>query len=155
MYRTLTDLSYSRSPECPFVVDEPAMARLRVRIDDYEKEDDLLPGDAQIGMRKSIAAALGERKDYTPGRKIPAAVYICSVDLEQIVDNLCGPSHSFKTSSPDEPDSGSGTVSMDLGSEDDTSSEQTISSKAVGSKSGTHKGDAGVGRVNSSPGRRL
>jgi hypothetical protein len=65
MYRTVTDLAYSRSPECPFIIDEPSMADLRSRLDGYE-ENTLLPPDAQIGMRKLIAAALGERKGRTP-----------------------------------------------------------------------------------------
>jgi hypothetical protein len=137
MYRTLTDLAYSRSPECPFIVDELSMAELRSRLDKYENENALLSSDAQVGVRKSIAAALGQRKGSMPEGTIRAVVYPYSVDFEQVVENLCGPRRPFQPFSVGELDNGSGTMSMDLGTEDNTPStpsELPPSSKAVGSK---------------------
>ena len=155
MYRTVTDLVYSRSPECPFIVDEPSMAELRGRLSRYENEGTFLSPDAQIGVRKSVAAALGERKGFAQGWQLYAPVYPYSVDVEQIVDNLCGPRSSLQIAPFDEFDSGSGTMTMDLGTEDNTSSTPSEFSpplKAVGSKS-FEVTDAG--RVDVSPSRRL
>jgi len=134
MYRTVTDLVFSRSPECPFIVDEPSMAELRNRLDQYENENILLSPDAQVGVRKSVAAALGERKGSTLGGQLHAVVYPYSVDVERIVDNLCGP----RRAPQDEFDSGSGTMTMDLGTEDNTLSTPSEFSpplsRVVGSK---------------------
>ena len=137
MYRTITDEAFSRSPECPFIIDEPSMAKFRDRLSIYEKEKTLLSPDAQVGVRKSIAVALGERKDFTPVGTIQAIVYPYSVDVGRIVDGLCGPIRPFEDFSSGELDRGSGTMSMDLETEDDTPStpsELSLSSKAVGSK---------------------
>ena len=137
MYRTLTDLDYSRSPECPFIVDELSMEEFRNCLPKYENQKTLLPPDAQIGVRKSIAAALGDRKGSTPDGEVHAVVYPYSMDVERIVDSLCGPRYPSQTSSFEEPDSGSGTMSMDLGTEDDTlstPSDLPPSLRAVGSK---------------------
>ena len=112
------------------------MGGLRNRLDAYKNEKTLLSLDAQVGLRKSIAAALGEKKGPTSGENIHA-VYPYSVDVERIVDGLCGPRQPSETSSVDEPDSISGTMSMDLGTEYDTpqtSPEPSSPSKAVGSK---------------------
>ena len=105
MYRTVTDLAYSRSPECPF---ELSTADLRSRLYKYENEKTLLPPDTQIGVRKSIAAALGKRKGPRPEGKIHAVVYPYSVDVERIVDGLWGPRQPFA----DKIDSRSGTMLM-------------------------------------------
>jgi hypothetical protein len=118
MYRTITDLAYSRSPECPFFIDEVAMASLRGRLHRYEDQNTLLSPDAQIGVRKSIAAALGERKGFIPVEEVHAA-HPYSVDAERLVDDLCGPRLHFGSFPVDGFDSGSGTMSMDLSSEDD------------------------------------
>jgi len=155
MYRTITDLVYSRSPECPFIVDKPSMAELRNRLDKYENENTLLSPDAQIGVRKSVAAALGERKGSTLEGEVYAVVYPYSVDIERIVDNLCGPRRPPQGSPFDELDSGSGTMTMDLGTEDNTPStpsEFSPLSKVVGSKVYEIMG---AGRVDVSSGRRL
>ena len=156
MYRTITDLVYSRSPECPFIIDELSMAHLRNRLHEYENENTLLSADAQTGVRKSIAAALGERRGLTPDGEIHAVAYPYSVDVERIVDGLCGPRQPFETFSIGEDDSGSGTMSMDLGTEDDTPPtppEGLLTSKAVGSR--VYVEIASAGRVDSSPGREL
>lgn len=137
MYRAVTDLAYSRSPECPFIVNEQSMMDLRRRLLRYENENTLLSPDAQTGVRKSIAAALGERKGLTQEGGIYAAVYPYSVDVERIVDGLCGPRLPFETFPVTVPDNGSGTMSMDLGTEDGTQStslELPPLSKAVGSR---------------------
>jgi hypothetical protein len=120
MYRTVTDLAYSRSPECPFIVDEMSMANLRSRLCKYENEDTFLSLDAQTGVRKSIAAALGERRSLVQEGGACDALYPYSVDVERIVDDLCGPRLPPETLSVDEDDRGSWTMSMDLGTEDDT-----------------------------------
>ena len=136
MYKTVTDPAYSGSPECPFIVDELLMARLRNRLHTYKDEKTLLTLDAQSGLRKSIAAALGERKGSTSKGSVHT-VYPYSVDVERIVDDLCGPRQPSETSSVGEADSGSGTMSMDLGTEYDTpqtSPEPSSPSKAVGPK---------------------
>ena len=119
MYRTITDLTYSRSPECPFIVDEVSMASLRGRLHRYENQNTLLSPDAQIGVRKSIAAALGDRKSFMPVEEVHAVVHPYSVDAERLVDELCGPRLHFGSFPVDEFDSGSGTMSMDMGTEDD------------------------------------
>ena len=117
MQRTIMDLAFSRSLQCPFMVDEIAMANLRNRLHRYGSENTLLSPDAQVGMRKSIAAALGERKgSISEGETY--AVYPCSVDVEHIVDGLCGPCPLPESFPVDELDRGSGTMSMDLGTED-------------------------------------
>jgi len=160
MYRTVTDLVYSRSPQCPFIVDEPSMAELRNRLDQYEDKSALLSPDAQVGVRKSVAAALGERKDSTLGGQPHAAVYPYSVDVERIVDNLCGSPGPPQVSPFDEFDSGSGTMTMDLGTEYSTPSIPSefspSPSRVVGSKIYEV---ADAGRVNvslsSSSSRRL
>ena len=138
MYRTVTDLVYSRSSECPFIVDEPSMAELRSRLDQFENENTLLSPDAQVGVRKSVASALGERKDSTLGGQPHAAVYPYSVDVERIVDNLCGPRRPPQFSLFDEFDGGSGTMTADVGTEDNTPSTPSEFSpplsRVVGSK---------------------
>ena len=69
------------------------MAELRNRLDTCENEHTLLSPDAQIGTRKLVAAALGKRKGLGLG-DLHAAVYAYSVDVERIVDALCGPRSS-------------------------------------------------------------
>ena len=136
MYRTITDLEYSRSPECPFIVDEPSMADLRSCLYRYEKEKTLLSADAQTGVRKSVAAALGERKGSTPNGKLPV-VYPYSMDVNRIVDGLHEPRRPFEYFSTGEPDHGPGAMSMDLGivyETPSTASGLPPSLKAVGSK---------------------
>ena len=88
MYRTVTVLAYSRSPEYLFTVDELSMADLRSWPHIYENEMALLQPDAQIGVRKSAAAALGERMGPIPGGNIHAVVYPYSVDAERIAGGL-------------------------------------------------------------------
>jgi len=66
------------------------MMDLHRRLLRYENENTLLSPDAQTGVRKSIAAALGERKGSTQEGNIYAVVYPYSVDVERIVDGLCG-----------------------------------------------------------------
>jgi hypothetical protein len=64
-------------------------------------------------------------------------VYPYDADVGRIAGGLRGPRRPSQTSSPDELDSGSGTMSMDLGTEDGTlltPLEQSSSPKAVGSK---------------------
>ena len=137
MYRTVTDLVYSRSPECPFTVNEPSMAELRNLLDQYKDENAWLPPDAQVGVRKSVAAALGERKGSALRVQLDAAAYPYSVDVERIVDNLCGPHRAPQVPPFDESDSGSGTMTMDLGTEYNTlstPSESSPPSRVVGSK---------------------
>jgi len=138
MYRTVTDLLYSISPECPFIVDEPSMAELRSRLNQYKDETVLLSPDAQVGVMKSVAAALGERKGSTLGGQPHAVMCLYSVDVERIVDNLCGPRQPPQVPPFDEFDSGSGTMTMDLGTEDDTPSTPSEFSpplsRVVGSK---------------------
>ena len=157
MYRTITDLAYSRSPECLFIVDEQSMADLRSCLHRCENEKTLVPPDAQTEVRKSIAAALGERKGWTSDGKIYAVMYPCSVDVERIVDGLCGPHRAFETFSVGEDDSESGTMSMDLGTEYDTPSTPPTPSKLstspgiIGSKVWVEI--TRLGRVDGSPGR--
>lgn len=156
MYKTVTDMAFSRSPECPFIIDELSMAELRGRLDKYENENTLLSPDAQTGMRKSIAAALGERKSLIPEGEIYGVVYPYSVDVEHVVDGLCGPRQPIETSPVSELDSGSGTMSMDLGSEDDTVTtplEPVTSLKVVGSR--ICQEVVGVEKVYSPPGRGM
>ena len=50
----------------------------------------LLQPDARIGVRKSAAAALGERTGPVPEGNIHAVVYPYSVDVERIADGLWG-----------------------------------------------------------------
>ena len=66
----------------------------------------LLQPDAQIEVRKSAAAVLGERTGPVPGRNIHAVVYPYLVDVERIADGLWD---------VDKIDNGSDTMSMDLG----------------------------------------
>ena len=155
MYRTVMDWAYSRSPECPFVVDELSMVVLRNHLHKYKNENTLVSSDAQTGLRKSIAAALGERKGSAPSEMVHAVAYPYSVDVEAIVDGLCGPRSPFENFPANQLDSGSGTMSMDLGTEDDapsTPSELPPSSKAVGSKI---EEVTGAYRVDDSPNRKL
>ena len=126
------------------------MADLRNRLHRYENEKTLLPPDAQMGVRKSIAAALGERKGSRSDGKIYAVMYPCSVDVERIVDGLCGPHRAFETFSVGEEDSGSGTMSMDLGTEYDTPSTPPTPG-VIGSKICVEI--TSLGRVGGSPGR--
>ena len=152
MYRTVTDLAYSRSSECPFIIDELSMADLRGWLHKYENEKILLPRDAQVGMRKSIAAALGKKKGRTPEGKIHAVAYPYSTDAERTADGLWGLRQPFT----DEIGSGSGTMSMDLCTEDGSPSippELPTSSKTTGPR--VCVGVTGSGRVDSSPGRKL
>lgn len=112
------------------------MTDLRNCLHRYEDESALLSSDAQIGVRKSIAAALGERKDLPEGRT-HAVVYPHSVDAEHLVDNLCGPRLTFGNFPVDETDDGSGTMSMDLGTEYNTDSTPPVPllrPKAIGSE---------------------
>ena len=159
MYKTITDMAYSRSPECPFIIDELAMVDLRSRLDKYEDKNTLLPPDAQTGVRKSIAAALGGRKGLMTEGEIHAIMYPCSVDVERFVDSLCGPLLPLETSSIDELDSESGTMSMDLGTEYDTPSipstpsELQSLSKVVGAE--VCQEVMGVVRANVFPDRKL
>ena len=90
------------------------MADLRSRLQACKKT--LLPPDAQIGLRKLIAAALGRRKGPTPERKIHAVVY--PYPTQHIMNSVWGPPQSVA----DETDNGSGTMSMDLGTEDSSPS---------------------------------
>ena len=152
MQRTIMDLAFSRSLQCPFMVDEVAMANLRNRLHRYGNENTLLSPDAQVGMRKSIAAALGEWKGLMPEGET-YAVYPCSVDVEHIVDGLCGPRPLPESFPVDELDQGSGTMSMDLGTEDDTPSipsELSTPLKVVGS--GICKKVMGANRADDFPG---
>ncbi|KAF9777728.1 hypothetical protein BJ322DRAFT_1095473 [Thelephora terrestris] len=121
-HRTITDLAFSRSSECPFIVDEAAMSNLRSRLRKFGNENAFLSPDAQVGMRKSIAAALGEMKSLVPEREAHAVIYPYSVDVLRLVDGLCGPRLLPQSLQVDELDGGSGTMSMDLGTEDDTPS---------------------------------
>lgn len=89
MYRTVTDLAYSRSPECPFIVNEPAMANFRSQLDKYEDKKAMLPRDAQAGVKKSIAAALGEKRPAPEG-KIHAVACPYPVDAGCIADGIRG-----------------------------------------------------------------
>lgn len=70
MKKTVTDPAYSRSPECPFIINEKAMGDLRKKYDKCKDKNTMLPPDAQDGIKKSIAAALKERKRPTPEGKI-------------------------------------------------------------------------------------
>ena len=115
-HRTIKDLAYSRSPECPFIVNKISMADLRGSLRRYEDANSLLSPDAQVGLRKSIAAALGERRGSQQWESY-AAAYPYSVDAENLVEGLCGPRLLESL-----PDDGSGTMSMDLGTECDTPS---------------------------------
>ena len=156
MYRTVTDLEYSRSPECPFIVDEPSMADLRSCLYRYEKEKTLLSTDAQTGVRKSVAAAFVERKGLTPNGTLPIAVYPYSMDVNRIVDGLREPRRPFEYFSAGEPDHGSGAMSMDLGivyEAPPTASGLPPSSKAVGLKVRGEVG--GADRVDGCPGSKL
>ena len=156
MYRTITDLAYSRSAECPFVVDEISMEKLRSSLCKFENEKTLLSPDAQIGVRKSVAAALGRRKDLTHGGEVYDVVYPYSVDFEGIVDGLCGPRLPPEIPPVYEDDRGSGTMSMDLGTEDETPlTPLEIPSMlgVVGSK--VCEEVAGAGRVGYYPGMHL
>ena len=131
------------------------MAVLRGRIHKYENENTLLSSDAQTGFRKSVVTTLGERKGSTPSGMVHAVVYPYSVDAEGIVDGLCGPRSPFENSPACHFDVGSGTMSMDLGTEDDapsTPSELPPPSKVVGSKIWEA---TGADMVDGSPGRRL
>ena len=134
---------------------EVAMANLRNRLHRYGNENTLLSPDAQVGMRKWIAAALGERKgSMSEGETY--AVYPCSVDVEHIVDGLCGPRPLPESFPVDELDLGPGTMLMDLGtdSEDDTPSipsELPTPLKVVGS--GICKKVVGADRADDFPGR--
>lgn len=156
MYRTVTDFAYSISPECPFLIDEMSMANLRSRLCNYQDENAMLSPDAQVGVRKSVAAALGERKGFTQEESVRALVYPYSVDVGRLVDDLCGPQLPPGNFSIDECDRGSGTMSMDLGTDDDmpqTPPEMSSLLKVVGSKVG--KGVVGADRVVGPPGGHL
>jgi len=89
------------------------MKDLRNRLYKYENQSTLLSPDAQTGLRKSIAAALGERKGSTPSARTVA--YPSSVDVERSVYDPWGPRQWFGTLSVDETDSGSDTMSNDSG----------------------------------------
>jgi hypothetical protein len=151
MYRTITDLVYSRSPECPFVVDEVSMAEFRGSLHRYENENTFLSPDAQVGVRKSIAAALGERRGLREG-EIHVALYPYSVDAESLVDGLCGPRLPVESYPIEEVDNGSGTMSMELGTEYDTPSispgvsspPEVVGTEACANRKGV---GFGVGRV--------
>ena len=156
MYRTVTDLAYSGSPECPFIVDKVPMTNLRNLLCKYQNKNTSLSPDAQIGMRKSVAAALGERKGLRHEGEVFTDFYPYSVDVERLVDGLCGshlPPESFCV---EEDDRESGTMSMDLGTEDETpltppempSLLKTIESKVC-------EEVTGVGGVDCSPGIHL
>jgi len=100
-------------------------------------------------VRKSIATALGERNGSTPEAKIHAVVYPYSLD---IVGGLWGPRQPFV----DEINSGSSTMSMGFGTEDDSPSiqpELPTSSKAIEPRVCVEV--TASGRVGSSPGREL
>lgn len=149
MYRTITDLAYSRSPECPFIVDERSMANLRSCLYKYENERTLLSADAQTGMRKSIAAALGEKKSSMSEGESRAVVYPSSVDAKRSMDGLCGPRQRLETI--EETDSESDTITGR-----DTPSiplEPPTLSKVIGSRA--CKKVTGLGRVDDSTGRKL
>lgn len=98
------------------------MSNLRSRLRKFGNENAFLSPDAQVGMRRSIAAALGEMKSLVPEREAYAVIYPYSVDAERLVDGLCGPRLLPESLPVDELDRGSGTMSMDLGTEDDTPS---------------------------------
>ncbi|KAF9784107.1 hypothetical protein BJ322DRAFT_1068656 [Thelephora terrestris] len=135
-HRTIMDLAFSRSLQCPFIVDEAAMSNLRCRLRKLGNENAFLSPDAQVGMRKSIAAALGELKSLVPEGEAYAVIYPYSVDAERLVDGLCGHCLLPESLQVDELDGGSGTMSMDLGTEDDipsTPSELPSQLKVVGS----------------------
>ena len=158
MCRTITDSAYSLSPECPFLIDEISMANFRSNLYKYENEKALISPDAQIGVRKSIAAALGERKSSMQDGGIRAVFYPCSVDIERLVDSLCGLRLPLDNISADEHDRGSGTMSMDLGTEDEdetplTPPDMPSLPKAVRSK--VHGEVVCVGIVDGSPGVQL
>lgn len=82
MKKTVDDLAYSRSPECPFVINEKAMGDFR-RFVKYTDDKTLLPPDAQDGVKKSIAAAL-------KGRKIHAVMHLYPVDAGHIANGFVG-----------------------------------------------------------------
>ena len=153
MQRTIMDLGFPRSLQCPFMVDEIAMANLRNRLHRYGNENTLLSPDAQVGMRKSIAAALGERKgSMSEGETY--AIYPYSVDVKHVVDGLCGPRPLPESFPVDKLDRGSGTMSMDLGTEDGSlsiPSELPTPLKIVGS--GLCKKLVGANRADGFPGR--
>ena len=153
MQRTIMDLAFSRTLQCPFIVGKIAMANLHNRLHRYGNENALLSPDAQVGMRKLIAAALGERKGLMPEGET-YAVYPCSVDVEHVVDRLCGPRPLPESFLVDELDWGSGTISMDSGTDDDTPSipsELPTPLKAVGW--GICKKVVGTNRADDFPGR--
>lgn len=155
MYRTVTDLAYSRSPECPFIVDEVSMTKLRSRLSTYENEKTLVAPDAQIGVRKSIAAALGGRKGFTQEGEAYAIVHPCSVDLERLVEDLCGPRLQPENIAHEQY-GGSGTMSMDLGTDYETPQtppDMQPLLKVVGSK--VCEEVLGARRVDDSPGGHL
>lgn len=155
MYRTIIDEKYSKSPECPFTVHKSSMDELRESLGKYKNEKTLCPPDAQLGVRKAIVAALGDWKHSIPEGEV-CAVFPYSMDVGRVVDGLGGPSQPSKTPSADGLDSNSGTMSMDLDTEDGTQStllELLPSPKAVGLRA--CKEVTGAGRANGSPGRRL
>ena len=64
------------------------MADLRSWFHKYENEKTLLSPDARVGVRKSIAAAMGGRKGPRPEGKTYVLVYPYSVDVERIVNSV-------------------------------------------------------------------
>ena len=80
MCRTVMNPACSRSPGCPFLSTNFPWRISTVRSTKYENERFLLLLDVQIEMKRSIAAALGERKGWTSERKIHAVVYPYSAD---------------------------------------------------------------------------
>lgn len=154
MYKTITDSAYSRSHECPFIVDEISMANFRNTLWKYQNENLILPRDAQVGVRKSVAAALGEWKGLVQEGEVGGTLYPYSVDFERLVDDLCGPRLPPETHSVDGDDRGSWTMSMDLGSEDETPltpPEIPSMLKAVGTKAREEVVVVGVDRIDSFP----
>ena len=156
MNRTITNLAYSGSPECPFIVVKVPMANLRNLLCKYQNKNTSLSPDAQIGMRKSVAAALGERKGLRHVGEVCTDFYPYSVDVEHLVDGLCGSHPSTKNFCVEEDDRESGTMSMDSGTEDETPltpSEMLLLLKTIESK--VCEEVTGVGGVDCSPGIHL
>jgi len=90
MYETVTNLAYSKSPECPFIINETAMRELRSQLYKYGDKT-MLPPDAQNGVKKSIAAALGGKRPTSEGN-IYTVAYSYPVSAEHIAGSFVGTS---------------------------------------------------------------
>ena len=110
MYRTVTDLEYSRPPNAPSLSTNHQWPTFVAASTDTKKKKIYSQPTLRL---ESGSWSLVERKGLTPNGTLPVAVYPYSMDFDRIVDGLREPSRSFEYFSAGEPDYGSGAMSMD------------------------------------------